>query len=173
MGFSVKGYLPLIFSALSCFFFFVVYYRPGENNVQCLEGFSWKARSLLTLSTAPGKSVKKSSKELWQSPDIYRLRQSCAVFGNLLKLSGIVGKRLKTPWYTNQNNIGLLVAVFISFFAFWKKYYFSEILLLLVLKCAKFNWFSNIISGEPKDRMLLNTSVASQMVFLRFRSQFG
>ena len=32
---------------------------------------------------------------------------------------------------------------------------------------------SNIISGEPKDRMFLNTSVASQMVFLRFRSQFG
>ena len=32
---------------------------------------------------------------------------------------------------------------------------------------------SNIISGEPKDRMFLNTSVASQIIFLRFRSQFG
>ena len=32
---------------------------------------------------------------------------------------------------------------------------------------------SNIISGEPKDRMFLNKSVASQMVFLRFRSQFS
>ena len=155
-------------------FFFSSFTIPGENNVKCLEGFSWKARTLLTLSTAPGKSVKKSSKELWQSPDIYRLRQSCAVFGNLLKLSGIVGKWLETPWYTNQNNIGLFLgAVFISFSAFWKKYCFSEILLLLVLKCAKFNWFSNIISGEPKDRMLLNTSVASQMVFLRFTSKFG
>ena len=137
MGFSVKWYLPIILSVL-LFFLFGCLLLLEKNNVKCLEGFSWKARSLLALSTAPGKSVKKSSKALWQSPDIYRLRQSCVVFGNLPKLSGIVGKQTKTPWYTNQNNIGLLGAVYISFSAFWKKYRFSEILLqLLVLKCAK------------------------------------
>ena len=32
---------------------------------------------------------------------------------------------------------------------------------------------SNIILGKPKDQMFLSKSVASQMVFLRFRSQFG
>ena len=132
MGFSVKWYLPIILSVLLLLFFWL-FTVPEKNNV--FGRFFVKTRSLLALSTAPGKWVTKKAQR-----GCGRLRQSCVVFGNLLKLSGIVGKWPKTPWYTNQNNIGLLGAVFISFSAFWKKKYcFSEILLLLVLKCAKFN----------------------------------
>ena len=66
------------------------------------------------------------------------LRESSVAFGNLPKKSGIVVKWPKTPWCTKENIIGLFWAVFASF---WKKITVSKNLLLLVLKCLKFNCF--------------------------------
>ena len=84
MGFSVKWYLPIIFIVLSFLFGCLLFPEKIMLSVwRVFVNCSWIDQ---------GKSLKKSSKRLWQSPDIYRLRQSCAIFGNLLKLSGIVGK---------------------------------------------------------------------------------
>ena len=52
------------------------------------------------------------------SPRKY-LPQTSGIFGSLRKSFEMIGKWLKTSWYTKQNNIGLFGAVFVSF---WLKF---------------------------------------------------
>ena len=126
MGFSVKWCLPIIFSVLSCFFFFSLFTVPGENNVKRLEGFSWKTRNLLALSTAPGKSVKtaqRSCGSLWTSTVFGNLAQSSEIFWNYRELLGNGRKPLDILIkIILASSVG---AVFISFSTFWKKILFQ------------------------------------------------
>ena len=133
MGFTVKWYLPIILSVLLLVFFWLFTF-PGKNNVKCLEGFSWKAPSLLALSAAPEKSVIKAQRgcgSLRTSTVFGNLAQSLEIFWNYRELLGNGRKPLDIlikiilAFLEPFLFLSLLSNVFIFFLCFLKKILFQ------------------------------------------------
>ena len=133
MGFTVKWYLPIILRVLLLVFFWLFTF-PGKNNVKCLEGFSWKAPSLLALSAAPEKSVTKAQRgcgSLRTSTVFGNLAQSLEIFWNYRELLGNGRKPLDIlikiilAFLEPFLFLSLLSNVFIFFLCFLKKILFQ------------------------------------------------
>ena len=108
-------------------------------------------------------------------------RTSSLVFGNLRQYSGIVGslrksseiirncvKWPKTPSYTKQNNIGLIGAVFASF---WEKSTVSKNFLLLALNCLKFICF--MLQSQKMKCLVLSMYLYSYPLLIVIKACFG
>ena len=130
IGFSVKCYLPIIFS-VCCLIrqFFLMFTISGENTVPCLEAFGEKTVSVHRKNISFTYEHNEISvfflRNLPQSSDINGShRKSSIIIDNCRKMAE------NSLSYTKENNIGPFGAVFWLFLA-WKK-----LLLQCILYCS-------------------------------------